>query len=124
MDNINIKLNENTKYEITATIQKCGEDLVVSVFGGEKPHIGAVALSVGHIDGYDLKYSPTVNSISVLDHKDDEIARMLAKNIAKFTRVQVVVTVGIHIEKATSEEIKKIANDIEVLQNKIFENLN
>lgn len=115
-----IKVDENTKYELTATIQKCGEDLSICIFGGDRPHIGAVALGVGNIHGLDLKYSPTVSSISVVDHKDDEIARKVAKEVAKKLKIQVVVSVGIHIENAKIDDIVIIEKNIEKLLKSIL----
>ncbi len=115
MNNI-IKLEENTKYEITLSAQWCGKDLNVAIFGGETPHIGAVELAIANIEGYNRKYSPTLNVLTVLDHKDDEIARFAAKDLAIYFNTQVVVTAGVHIDNATNEDLIKImANITEIL---------
>ncbi len=106
--NIILVENENTKYEITLVAQFCGDDLNISVFGGEKAHIGAVAIAVANIEGYERKYSPTISCISVLDHKDEAVARHVAKELSTYLNSQVVVTAGIHIDNATEDDIKKI----------------
>lgn len=36
---------DSGSYDLSANIQEIGNDLLVSVRGGEKPHIGAVAIS-------------------------------------------------------------------------------
>ncbi len=110
--NVVIIENENTEYEITLVAQFCGRDLNISVFGGEKAHIGAVAIAVANLDGYERKYSPTVSCISVLDHKDEEVARYVAKELATFLNNQVVVTAGIHVDNATTDDIKIIMNNV------------
>ncbi len=117
MNNIQITLNENTKYELTLVAQWCGKDLNVSIFGGDTPHIGAVALAIANIEGYNRKYSPTINVLTVIDHKDDEIARFAAKDLAIYFNCQVVVTAGVHIDDATKDDLTKImANITEILQ--------
>ncbi len=125
-DNENIKLviNENTKYEITLVAQYCGNDLNVSVFGGEKAHIGAVAIAVANIDGYERKYSPTVSCISVLDHKDEEVARLVAKELSLFLNSQVVVTAGIHIDDATLDDINIIKKSVKNITEKLIKEIN
>ncbi len=128
--NKNIKLsvntgkNTNTKHEITIVAQFCGADLNVSVFGGDKPHIGAVAIAVANIDGYERKYSPTISCISVLDHKDEEVARYVAKELSKCLNSQVVVTAGIHIDNATSEDISIIMENVGNITEKLTKEIN
>ncbi len=117
MNNIKIILNENTKYELNLVAQWCGKDLNVSIFGGDTPHVGAVALAIANIEGYSRKYSPSVNVLTVVDHKDDEIARFVAKDLAIYFENQVVVSAGVHIDNATKDDLKKImANVTEILQ--------
>ncbi len=122
-NNIKIKVSENTKYEITLVAQFCGEDLNVSVFGGEKAHIGAVAIAVANIEGYNRKYSPTVSCISVLDHKDEEAARYVAKELATFLNSQVVVTAGIHVDNATLDDIVLIMDNVRDITKKLIKTL-
>ena len=33
------------EYDITASIRLIGQDVLVAIWGGEKPHIGAVAMA-------------------------------------------------------------------------------
>lgn len=117
MDNITIKTNEGTKFELTLALQKCGDDFNISIFGGDKPHIGAVALAIANIRGYTRKYSPTVNVLTVIDHKDDEIARFVAKDLAIYFNAQVVVTAGVHIDNASKEDLlETMKNVTEILR--------
>ncbi len=111
-NNIKVTLNENTKYELVLAAQWCGKDLSVSIFGGETPHIGAVALAVANIDGYSRRYSPTINIITVMDHKDDEIARFVAKDLAIYFDTQVVVSAGVHIDDATKDDLIIIMENV------------
>ncbi len=112
-----IKIQKGTKYELTLIATWCGKDLNISIFGGDTPHIGAVALAIGNIEGYNRKYSPTVNVLVVPDHKDDEIARFAAKDLAIYFNNQVIVSAGVHIDNATKEDlVKTMENVTEILQ--------
>lgn len=116
-DSISIKKYLTNKTEIKMVVQFCGKDINVSVFGGDSPHIGAVALAVANIDGYSRKYSPTVSVLNVMDHKDDEIAKIIAKDLSKEFNIQVVAVVGIHINDIKESEFEEIfLNITEMLQ--------
>ncbi len=122
-NNVHLIVNENTKYEINLVAQFCGKDLNVAVFGGEKAHIGAVAIAVANIEGYNRKYSPTISCISVLDHKDEEVAKYVAKELSAFLNSQVVVTAGIHIDNASIEDIKIIMDNVKVITEKLINSI-
>ena len=107
MRTINIIVDENTKYEICLTAIVCGKDLSVTICGGTHHHVGAVALACGCLpDGSPLKYSATVSTLVALDHKDDMVAKAVAKKMADFIHGNVTVTAGIHIDDAKPEELK------------------
>jgi hypothetical protein len=96
-----------TKYEVLLYAIKCGKDLSVTICGGSHHHVGAVVLACGILPDKSVpKYSATVNVLSVLDHKDAIIAQDLAGKLADRFRCQVSMTVGIHIDNASQEEIK------------------
>lgn len=73
-----------------------GEDLLVIIGGGEKPHLGGFSLC---IDG------PPI-SISLLNHKDYLISHEAAERIRKKINRNIIVICGIHIDKATDYDIK------------------
>ncbi len=117
MDNIIINIDSDSKYKITLVCQWCGKDLNVSIFGGDTPHIGAVAMAISNLENYTRKYSPTINVLTVMDHKDDEIAKVVAKDLATHFNCQVVVAAGVHIDNATQGDLLKIMENVkEILQ--------
>ena len=98
---------KETRYEITLAALSCGNDFSVTLTGGTHPHVGAVALACGIMpDGTRLKYSASVSSMLVLDHKDDIVARKVAKMIADEVHANVTVTAGIHIDNATEDDLQ------------------
>lgn len=94
----------------------CGEDLVVSVGGGSRYHIGAAATAVvspSLKDGLHLTGSASV--MTVPGHKEDEIARSAALRLARALQCTVVLTAGIHIDNAAPEEVAGLVADFEAL---------
>ena len=107
MKEYQIIVGENTRHEIVLTAMECGRDLAVVICGGSRHHVGAVALGSGCLpDGSALKYSATVSSICALDHKDDAVARKAAALLADQIHGAVSVSVGIHVDQATGEDIR------------------
>ena len=80
-----------------------GEDYVINLFG-EGPHVGAVG--VGCYDRGSNRASSSVITLS--GHRDDRIAKEGAERISKETKRSTVVTVGVHLENITKDEIDLI----------------
>lgn len=89
------------RYQIQLTAVLCGRDLSVTITGGESPHIGAVCLAQYE----DERNSATVSTICVYAHRDDQPAAVCAKDISSRLKCTATVSVGIHIDNATPEEI-------------------
>ena len=83
------------------TIEICekaiGEDLVLTLSGGEKPHIGCVVQAVPRpsLSG-DGTISVTSSVINLTGHKDEFLCRRLAENRCRETGKVVVCTGGVH----------------------------
>jgi len=105
----------------TAGVGKCRVDLMVSVtgdglvaqlYGGDRPHVGAVAISLPRPSLSDAaKVSCNTSVIPILGHKDDEIAKPIAEEIARSFGKPVVVVAGLHVDNAGPEIIKKIVEN-------------
>jgi len=81
----------------------------VNLFGGERPHIGAVALCFP----WPLACNPAKTDITsavlpVPGHKDGELAGELAKKIARACRLPVAMVAGLHIDHALPHEIERL----------------
>lgn len=90
------------RYEITGTAVRCGRDVALIFAGGSRPHVGAV--SVGMYEP--LRRSATVSTITVFTHRDDRLSADCAKRASAGLHCQASVTVGIHIDEATQEELR------------------
>ena len=81
-----------------------GEDWSVALTGGERPHIGAVALGVPY-DKPDGGWSACVSVLTLPTHKEDALARLCADRLARAARHTVTVCCGIHTDALTKEGI-------------------
>ncbi|WP_054200101.1 hypothetical protein [Clostridium baratii] len=112
-----VNLTKNFKtYAINCYGVKMGNDWNISIFGGDSPHIGAVALGVPRESLEDpTKISSSVSLITVTGHKEDVIVQRLAKLLSKELNSTVVVCCGIHIDNISFEDIISINETIDNL---------
>jgi hypothetical protein len=88
--------------------------LIVGIFGGDKPHIGAVAIGIPRPSLKDpSKLSATSSVFTMTSHKDDEIARPASEKIAKELNQTAVVIAGVHVEGASEMEIRELLANAE-----------
>lgn len=85
-----------------------GAGLIVHLLGGTKPHVGAVALGIPRPSLKGQGRSATTSVLTVLNHKDDELARPAATDLAAGYNCPVVVIAGVHIDTATPAELALI----------------
>ena len=96
-------------YILEATIISCGTDIAVNIFGGSVPHIGAVALATPRpsINKHE-HISATASILCVSGHKEDLLARDAALHLASKFNTTVLVSVGMHVDSATVEDIRQL----------------
>ncbi len=92
------------RIEVRATLTDGG--LIVQILGGERPHVGAVVLSLPRPSASEPGKLRAVSTVVPLyGHRDDEIARPAAEHLATALGQTVVVVAGVHIEAAAPQEI-------------------
>lgn len=112
------------RYKIEIHAIRCGKDLTVTITGGTEAHVGAVALGCGRLPGVDkMQYSASVSCFCVPDHKDDFVARKVAKQLADAIQANVVVSCGIHIDDATKDELIILQNNTDEAVNSMLSKL-
>ena len=88
-----------------------GEDLLVYIWGGEKPHIGAAAMAQPRPSLADPSViSATASVFTYVGHKEDDLAKHAAETLSAALERKVVVTAGIHwdaLDAAGIAEVKK-----------------
>jgi hypothetical protein len=112
MNGRGLELSRYRREDVSGTLSleaacvSVGEDVVVVVGGGQRPHIGAAALAVSMPNVHD----PSVRTQSsylaaVPGHKEEDLARDGALKLSKALNRTVVVTVGIHDDAISKERI-------------------
>lgn len=97
------------RISISLSAVRMGTDLCVALFGGDKPHIGAVALSQPRPSLDDAeKTSASTSVITLLGHKEDQLARDVAKRLAITIKANVSVACGVHLDDITADEIETV----------------
>ncbi|MCL2761400.1 MAG: hypothetical protein FWD70_07125 [Desulfuromonadales bacterium] len=104
----------NEPYKIFIDTVFVGEDLLITLSGGEKPHIGAVAAASPYPSSAEpLKLTASASVITYSGHKEDEVARSLALRVSSLLGVKTVVVAGIHIDNATENDLKLLLENVE-----------
>ncbi|MDE5931801.1 MAG: hypothetical protein K2H40_04870 [Lachnospiraceae bacterium] len=90
-----------------------GDDILITVKGGDKPHIGTVVLAVSRpsLTG-DGSVSTTSSVLNVTGHKDEVICRILAEKASKKYGVTAACVGGFHIDDINAEQIEEVVSAI------------
>ncbi len=83
-----------------------GDDVVVAIGGGERPHVGCVVLAQPHpARGGATKWSASCSVLTIPPHKEEPIARGVAERLAASLGRVAVVTAGVHDDDIDAEGI-------------------
>lgn len=104
MNTFSAEVGAGTRYHIRALAHFCGEDLNVSICGGEREHIGAVSLAAYEPE----RGSATVSTLTVFTHRDDRVSRRAAKFFSRTLRCTVCVSAGLHIDAPAGGELETL----------------
>ena len=91
-----------------------GRDLAITLSGGDRPHIGAVALA-------QLGAGTTV--LPLPKHREGELAGCIATELASRAGCTACVACGIHLEAIRTEEIQDVLEMAEELTQRLCEQL-
>jgi hypothetical protein len=111
-------------YDLTASVRMIGSDLLIAIWGGEKPHIGAVAVAQPRPSLKDPEVtSASASVICLVGHKEDELVKAAAEILAAAFNTRVVVTAGIHWDNLAPDAIQLIIQNSEILLDMILARL-
>ncbi|SHO58233.1 hypothetical protein [Vibrio quintilis] len=112
----------NIKVELKALT--VGNDLNVTICGGDQPHIGAVAVALPRASLLDENQrSASTSVITVPGHKEDLIAHRAAGQITTATGHVTTVTCGVHLDDASLPQIQQIDQMIGQLTTELIERI-
>lgn len=97
-----------------------GEDLLTCVWGGTKPHIGAVAMALPRPSLADPNVTSSTSSVlTLLGHKEDEVVKMVSEELSARLRKNVIAVAGIHWDHLDQDAILEIMDNCKILTEKI-----
>jgi hypothetical protein len=112
------------EYDLSASVRQIGQDLLIAIWGGEKPHIGAVAMAQPRPSLRDPEVtSSTASVFAYVGHKEEELAKAAAEILAATLKTNVVVTAGIHWDNLPPEGIQRVIENSNILVEMILEKL-
>ncbi|OGP71576.1 MAG: hypothetical protein A2W09_01870 [Deltaproteobacteria bacterium RBG_16_50_11] len=112
------------KFKLHGHTLKMGQDLLVSLWGGTRPHIGAVGMAIPRPSLRDpRKWSATSSNFTFIGHKEDALVKKISEKLATELKRNVVVVAGIHWDDITSEEIKVIEDLAQKMSDQILKKL-
>ncbi len=97
--------------QVWLKVQEVDEDIVITVGGGERSHIGGVVLKVPDEE---------IRTLPIGNHRDLEVLVPIAEAAFEKYGKTVVVVGGIHIDNASIEEIKEIITNCNQLKLKLI----
>ena len=108
-------------YDINCSAIKMGKDWNISIYGGDTPHIGAIALGIPRPSLENKnKISSSVSVLTITGHKEDVIVQKVAKILSSTLNSTVVVSCGIHIDNITFNDIGNLNSLIDNLVNELI----
>jgi len=107
-------------YKVEAQVTLIGSDLLVSLYGGSKPHIGSVVVALPRPSLKDKKQMSSTSSVyNFLGHKDYVIAQRVAELLSSRLNKNVVVVAGIHIDGISKKGIAKVIENCDKIAQEI-----
>lgn len=112
------------KWQLAAKVMRIGQDLMVWIGGGERPHIGAVAMALSRPSLRDpQRQSSTASVFTYPGHKEDIIVKEASERLASALGGHVVVCAGAHWENLDPEGIQMVLENASRLVSKIIKAL-
>jgi hypothetical protein len=95
--------------EVFAQVNLIGDDLLVVLWGGTRPHIGAIGMAQPRPSLKDPKIISATSSVFTFSgHKEDVMAKAMSEELARKLNRKVVVVAGMHWEGLQDEGIEQV----------------
>ncbi len=111
-------------FEVFAQVEVLGDDLLVVLWGGTSPHIGAIGMAQPRTSLKDPKtISATSSAFTFLGHKEDVVAKAMSEELARKLNRKVVVVAGMHWKGLQDEGIEEVIGICQRLKDRILEGI-
>lgn len=109
-------------FEVFAEVHELGSDCLVILWGGTKPHIGAVGIAQVRPSLRDPeKVAATSSVFTFVGHKEDVVAKAMSEELTRRLARNTVVVAGIHWDNLSVEGIEMIRTVCQALTEKIVQ---
>jgi hypothetical protein len=112
---------EEPSYNLKSQVMSIGDDVLVAIYGGDRPHIGAVSMSQARPSLRDRsKTSATASTFCYPDHKEDVLTKEVSMTLSAALGTNVVVVAGVHYEDIDKEGIELVIENSRKLAQRIL----
>jgi gallate decarboxylase subunit D len=112
------------RFEVVALVYELDIDCLVILYGGTRPHIGAVGLGQVRPSLKDPEaISATSSVFTYVGHKEDVVAKAVSEELTRRLGRNTVVVAGIHWDGLTEEDIGTIRDVCRTLTDEIVNEL-
>jgi len=109
------------KFQVMAKVFELGPDCLVILWGGTRPHVGAVGMAQVRASLRDpAQLAATSSVFTFVGHKEDLVAKMMSEELARRLGRNTVVAAGIHWDDLNDNEIKTITVLCQALKEQII----
>lgn len=110
------------RVKVQAIILNVSASTLIWVLGGDRPHIGAVAVAQARPSLTGKGISCNISLISLLGHKEEELAIELTRIAFSKLKKDLAIAVGLHVDNATQEDIEVLKlNSKKALEGGLYE---
>ncbi|OPY77972.1 MAG: hypothetical protein A4E65_02488 [Syntrophorhabdus sp. PtaU1.Bin153] len=111
-------------FEIVAIVYELSTDCLVILYGGTRPHIGAIGMGQVRPSLRDAEKGSASSSVfTYVGHKEDMVAKMLAEELTRKLERNTVVVAGIHWDALSEKAIQTITSVCKAITEKIVKQL-
>jgi gallate decarboxylase subunit D len=112
------------RLRVSARVCRVGADCLVVIWGGTRPHIGAIGIGQSRPSLKDPLDSAATSSVfTLLGHKEDMLAKSMSEELAKRLNANTVVVAGIHWDDLDAGDIRAIEDSCQRLTDRIAASL-
>jgi gallate decarboxylase subunit D len=99
------------RFVVRALAYALGDELVVSIYGGQRAHIGAAGLSVPRPSlRCPERTSASTSVLTLPGHKEDWVVKEVGEYLASALNKVVVVVAGIHYDELDDHDVRVVGS--------------
>jgi hypothetical protein len=108
-------------YTVCGEALLIGDDIVLAMWGGSSPHVGAVAMAVPRPSLRDPTATSSTSSVLTrVGHKEDGIVKKVSEKVSATLNRGVVVSAGLHWDDIPEDEVEVVASLCGILADRLI----